>query len=176
MLGNEHWYAVYCKSRHEHMVHERLAAKGIVSYLASYETRAQWGTRQRKTRKNLLPGYVLVQACMDPKIYLAILQTESVVKFVGNLWPKLSWIPDEQVDSMRLLLGAPLPVEEVPYWQAGERVEVIGGPLTGLRGMVASLANRPNRVIVSIDLLRRSMAAEIDAHLLRRVRLRSVAV
>jgi transcription antitermination factor NusG len=173
MLSDEHWYAIYCKSRHERRVHNRLTAKGIVSYLADYETKAQWGPRLRKFTKNLLPGYVLVQACMDPKIYLKILQTESVVKFVGRPYPQLSWIPDKQVQSLRLLLESRCAFDEVSYFnagfKAGDQVEVITGPLAGLRGVVNGPANPKHRVIVSIDLLQRSVALEIDAYLLRRV-------
>jgi transcription antitermination factor NusG len=168
MLGDEHWYAIYCKSRHERKVHDRLTAKGIVSYLADYETRVRWGERLRKFRKNLLPGYVLVRARMDSPIYLAVLQTESVVKFVGRPWPQLSWIPDQQVQSLRLLLESRHEFEEIPYFAAGDAVEVITGPLAGLRGLVSGPANQKHRVIVSIDLLRRSVALEIDAYLLRR--------
>jgi transcription antitermination factor NusG len=57
----------------------------------------------------------------------------------------------------------------VPYWRAGEHVEVVGGPLMGLYGLVAGSANRKHRVIVSIDLLQRSLAVEVDAQFLRRV-------
>jgi transcription antitermination factor NusG len=169
MSSDEHWYAVYCKSRHERRVHDRLTVKGVASYLADYETRVQWGARLRKFRKNLLPGYVLVQARLDPKIYLAILQTESVVKFVGRPWPKLSWIPDEQVQSLRLLLESSHQFEEIPYFNAGDKVEVIAGALAGLQGLINGPANPKHRVIVSIELLRRSVALEIDACLLRRV-------
>jgi transcription antitermination factor NusG len=168
MLGEEHWYAIYCKSRHERRVHDRLTAKGIVSYLADYETRVRWGERLRKFKKNLLPGYVLVRARMDSPIYLAVLQTESVVKFVGRPWPLLSPIPDQQVQSLRLLLESRHQFEEVPYFGAGEYVEVLAGPLAGLRGLVSGPANQKHRVFVSIDLLRRSVALEIDAYLLRR--------
>ena len=164
---DEHWYAIYCKSRHEQRVHCRLMAKGIGSYLADYETRVQWGTRLRKFRKNLLPGYVLVRARMDSQIYLAVLQTESVVNFVGRPWPRLSWIPDEQVQSLRLLLESHHDFQETPYFDAGDGVEVITGPLAGLRGVIAGPANQKHRVIVSVDLLRRSVALEIDSYLLK---------
>ncbi len=39
----------------------------------------------------------------------------------------------------------------------------------GLHGLVAGSANRKHRVIVSIELLQRSPAVEVDAQLLRRV-------
>ncbi|MGH7596974.1 MAG: transcription termination/antitermination protein NusG [bacterium] len=82
--------------------------KGVTTYLADCEMRVQWGERRRKARKNLMPGYVLVQAEMNPRVYLEILQTESVVKFVGKPWSNLSWIPDDQVENLRLLLGVPI--------------------------------------------------------------------
>lgn len=168
-LPESQWYALYCKSRHERQVNDHLVAKNITAYLADCETRVQWGARQRKVRKILLPGYVLVQAKMTAQMYLKVLQTPSVVRFVGKPWPHLSWIPAEQVASLRLLLGSQQAFEEVPYWQSGERIEVIAGPLAGLQGLVAGLPNRKNRVIVSIDLLQRSMAVEVDAHYIRRL-------
>jgi transcription antitermination factor NusG len=166
-LTQEHWYALHCKSRHERQVDARLQAQGFTTYLAEHETVAVWGARRRKVKKNILPGYVLVRAKMEAHTHLRILQTASVVKIVGRQWPRLSWIPDEQVESLRLMLGAKVPVEEVPYWNCGDRVEVVAGPLAGLRGYVTTNEPRRNRVIVSIDLLRRSVAVEVAAQLLR---------
>ncbi len=168
-ITQEHWYALHCKSRHERQVETRLRAQGLTTYLAEHEVLAQWGARRRKVKKNTLPGYVLVRAQMEARTHLNILQTTSVVKIVGKPWPRLSWIPDEQVESLRLMLGASLPVEDVAYWNLGDRVEVTAGPLTGLHGYVTSNDHRRKRVIVSIDLLRRSVAVEVEAHLLREV-------
>lgn len=161
------WYAIYCKSRHERVARDRLVEKGVTVYLAEYETKSLWGTRWRRVRRNLLPGYLLVRAQVDWKTYLEILQTQSVVKFVGRPWPELSWIPDEQVESLQLLLGSKQPFEEVPFLAEGQQVEVRGGPLQGLRGRVLRATNQKNRVIVSIDLLKKSAALEIDGRFLR---------
>ncbi|MGH7495678.1 MAG: transcription termination/antitermination protein NusG [bacterium] len=169
-LRGESWYAIYCISRHERQVNERLNAKGISTFLAEALMRVQWGSRIRKVNKNLLPGYVLVHAQMDPDTYLRALQTPSVVKFVGNPWPNLSWIPDEQVDSLRLLLGSGETFSETPYWKSGDRVEVIAGPLMGLKGLVVTGESRRQRVIVSLDLLQRSLAVEVDSANLRALR------
>ncbi len=168
-LTQDHWYALHCKSRHERQVDARLRAQGLTTYLAEHEAIAVWGARRRKVKKNILPGYVLVRAKMAAHTHLSILQTTSVVKIVGKPWPRLSWIPDEQIESLRLMLGAQVPVEEVSYWNLGDRVEVTSGPLTGLRGYVTTNEHRRNRVIVSIDLLRRSVAVEVEAQLLREV-------
>jgi transcription antitermination factor NusG len=163
------WYAIYCKSRHERQVNDRLRAKGITTFLAESLVRVQWGLRIRKVNKNMLPGYVLVHAHMDSDTYLTTLQTQSVVKFVGKSWPHLSWIPDEQVESLRLLLGSGETFSETPYWKSGDRVEVVAGPLVGMKGHVMTSERRKQRVVVSLDLLRRSLAVEVDSANLRAI-------
>lgn len=134
--------------------------------MADYETRAQWGTRRRKIKKNLLPGYLLVRLDKTVQLYYEILQTSGVVKFVGSAWPHLSFIPDEQVESLQALLGSAQPFAEVPYLNVGDKVEVTAGPLAGLRGRVFAAKEHRSRVIVSIDLLQRSVQVELDSSLL----------
>ena len=168
-LLREQWYAIYCKSRHEQRVHERLMRKNVHTYLATYKTRVQWGTRIRKTTKNLIPGYALVHTQLDPKIYLTILETYGVVKFVGKTWPNLTSIPECQVKNMQLILNGQQEIEKVDYLQKGETVEVLTGPFAGLRGIVKNPKLRLNKIIVSIDLLRTSVAVEIKTELLRRI-------
>ena len=97
------------------MVHERLLEKGYDSYLADYRTRMKHGKRLRIVQINLLPGYVLISAAVTPKVYLDILQTKSVVHFVGRPWPDLSLIPDDQVESLKLLLHSQQRFEEIAY-------------------------------------------------------------
>ena len=162
------WFAIYCKYKHERVVHDSLIAKGVDSFLAEYEARVQWGTRLRKIKKNLLPSYVLVQLPVrTSEIYLRVLQTHGVVKFVGRSWPLLSAIPVEQIESLKLLLGSEKPFEEIAYFEAGETVEVIAGPLAGMTGRVIDPLSRKRRVMISIDLLRRSVAVEVDSVILR---------
>jgi transcription antitermination factor NusG len=164
------WYAIYCKSRHERQAHQKLAAKGVETFIADYETSAQWGARRRKVKKNLLPGYLLVRVNKSPHLYYEILQTPGVVKFVGNPWPHLSFIPDAQVESLQVLLASQQSFLEVPYWSSGDAVEVIAGPLLGFRGRVISVKDNRSRVIVSIDVLQRSVQVELDSSLLARAK------
>lgn len=163
------WYAVYCKSRHERAVSKHVAEKGLSAYVADYETRVLWGRRARRVLRNLLPGYVLLRVNMDSRSYLTILQTPGVVRLVGSHWPRLSWIPDEQMESLQRVLRSQTAFMEVPYWHTGDKVEVSDGPLAGVQGYVAGGTNRANHVVVSIDLLQRSVAVEVEASSLRRL-------
>jgi transcription antitermination factor NusG len=144
-----------------------LTGDGFQTYLAEYETRVLWGTRRRQVKRNLLPSYVFLRASMDAESYVRVLQTPGVVRLVGNTWPRLSWVPDEQIDSLYLLLKSREGFESVAYWQVGDNVEVIGGPLRGLRGLYGGPASQRGRVIVSIDLLQRSLSVQTAASDLR---------
>lgn len=164
------WYAIYCKHKHEWVVADSLSAKGVRSYLAEYETRVQWGMRWRKVCKNMLPGYVLVNLpAHDSAMYLSVLQTHGVVKFVGKPWPRLSAIPLQQVNSVKVLLGSQKHIEETAYYDAGELVTVFAGPLAGLVGRIMYTTCSRSRIVVSIDLLQRSVAVEMDSAFLRRL-------
>ncbi len=172
VTGASSWYAIYCRHKHERVVNEALVTKGIDSYLAEYETRVQWGARCRKIRKNMLPGYVLVNMpARDPDPYLSVLQTHGVVKFVGKPWPCLSAIPTQQVNNVKMLLGSQKQFEETAFFNAGEPVAVFAGPLTGMVGRIMYTTCRKSRIVVSIDLLQRSVAVEIDSAFLRRLQL-----
>jgi transcription antitermination factor NusG len=149
------------------MVAERLIGNGLHAYVAEYETRVLWGARRRQIKTNLLPGYVFVEAAMDLERYVRLLQTPGVVKLVGNPWPRLSWVPVEQFKSLQLVLKSRERFENEAFWQPGDNVEVIAGPLKGVRGLYSSMANEKGRVIVSIDLLHRSLSVEVGASDLR---------
>jgi transcription antitermination factor NusG len=79
-------------------------------------------------------------------------------------------VPEEQILSLQLLLKSQEKFESVAYWRVGDGVEVVAGPLKGARGVYAGMANQQGRVILSIDLLQRSLSVEVDASDLRWVR------
>jgi len=168
------WYAIYCKSRHERQVNQRLVALGVETFLADYTTRVHWGARVRSVQKNLLPGYLLVRLGPVWQRYHEILQIPGVVKFVGNIWPNLSSIPHEQIASLQVMLGSQLVFTEIAYLSAGDEVEVVAGPLAGIYGRVLSRKNRNCRVFISVDLLKRSIQVEVDPALLAPVREKTV--
>jgi len=151
-------------------VADRLTGDGFQTCLAEYETGVLWGTRRRQVKRNLLPGYLFLQARLTVEGYVRVLRTPGVVKLVGNPWPRLSWVPEEQIESLRLLLKSRERFESVAYWRVGDKVEVMAGPLKGLRGLYGGMAGQKGRVIVSIDLLQRSQSVEVGASDLRWLR------
>jgi transcription antitermination factor NusG len=154
-----HWYAVYTRSRHEKVVHQALEAAGIGSYLPLRRVLSQWKDRRRWVRKPLFPGYLFVKA-PDERLW-TVRDIAGVVCIVGQ-GPDPTPVPAAQVESVRRMMEDAAQADPWPYMKEGTRVRVIAGPLIGLEGFVVERKNQC-RLIVSVDLLGRSVATEIEA-------------
>jgi len=78
-------------------------------------------------------------------------------------------IPNEEIDAIQRFVGSGLPVEPWPFLNVGETVVVEYGSLTGLEGVLTEVKNR-HRLVVSLTLLQRSVAVEIDRDCVRPVK------
>ena len=56
-----------------------------------------------------------------------------------------------------------LPAQPWPYLEAGDRVRIRAGALRGLEGILISVKGN-QRLVLSVTLLRRSVAVELDSH------------
>lgn len=152
------WYAVYTHSRHEKRVAEQLYRLNIVAYLPLYTTTHRWNNRRAQVELPLFPGYVFVQTPLAER--LRVLQIPSVAYFVS-----LKGVPvplaDDELNSIRDCLSRKMNAEPWEYLQPGSRVRVIAGPLSGLEGVILR-QNGSTRFVVSIDLIMRSMAINVE--------------
>ena len=64
------------------------------------------------------------------------------------------------------LLHSGLPILPYPYLQEGQRVRITGGPLADTEGIVVRLNPKKGVLVVSVNLLRRSVAVQLDCTLL----------
>ena len=110
-------------------------------------------------KKPLFPGYLFARLAWD-RLWLAR-ATRGVVHLVND-GEKPVPVPEEQVLAVRELIERPVAVDPWPYMQEGDRVLVKSGPLIGLEGFFVSWKNE-TKLVISVDLLGRSVAAEVDA-------------
>jgi transcription antitermination factor NusG len=153
-----HWYAVYTRANHEKRVAEQLAHRLVECFLPSYDSVRRWKDRKIRLQLPLFPGYVFVRIQLfdQPQI----LQLPSVVRLVGfNGGPTA--LPDEEIQAMQNGLKRGVCARPHPYITVGRRVRVVCGPLAGLQGILLKRKNRA-RVIVSLDLIQRSVAVEVS--------------
>ena len=71
-------------------------------------------------------------------------------------------VSDEQIQGVKTLVFSTLEFDPYPYLTVSDRVEILRGPLRGLRGVLLEKKNR-YKFILSVDLIQQSVACEIDA-------------
>jgi len=153
-----HWYAVYTCANHEKRVAAQFADRAIEHYLPQYSTVSRWKDRTVLLQRPLFPGYLFVHLELRNK--LEVQRVPGVVGLVGFSGAP-SVVPEEEVDRVRELLGQGVRVEPHPFLAVGRRVRVKRGPLSGLEGI---LVRRKSglRFVLSVELIQRSMAVEMD--------------
>lgn len=154
------WYAVYTRSRHEKLVHQAVRERGIESLLPLRNVLSQWKDRRKWVQKPLFPGYLFVRV---KRMQLSVVtMVRGVAYIVGNEAEPIC-VPDEQVEAVRRLVEGPYPVEFWPLLQKGKRVRVTIGPLAGLETYIVARRGRAKcRLVVTVELLGRSVSVEID--------------
>ena len=112
----------------------------------------------------MFPGYLFVRATMEKERYIAILKVRGIVRVLEAGWTRLTPVPDEDIDAIQRLVDAEVPVFPHPHLQHGDRVRVIDGPLSGIEGIFVQDKPSRGRLVVSVDLLGRSVATEMDVN------------
>ena len=155
------WYCLHTRSRHEEVVYHHLEDKRIQTFLPKLEVWSRRKDRRKKIQKALFPGYVFVHEILDPHHRLEILKTPGVVKILGNeKGPEP--VPDIQIESIQTILGGKSAVSPFPYLREGQIVRVVEGPLKGSEGFLLKIKEGKEKLVISVDLLQRSVAVEID--------------
>jgi transcription antitermination factor NusG len=155
----ERWYAAHTRGRHEKQVSRQLDEKRVDHFLPLYRSVRRWKDRRKEIELALFPGYVFVH--IDLRDRLPVLQIPSVVSFVC-FGGRPAALDDQDIETLQKGLANGLSTVPFPYLQAGRKVRVKGGPLAGFTGFVVRKKDK-FRVVLSIDLIQRSVAVEVDA-------------
>ena len=169
------WYAIRSYSGHENKVKAYIENEvkladpklhmneHIVSVIVPsekvYEMRD--GKKRTKTR-NFFPGYVLIRCMMDKETKHLILNTPSVISFVG---PKNTPVPLRD-DEVRKILGRmeekkDLETPEVRF-RSGDPVRVIDGPFNTFSGFVQEVNQEKMKLKVMVSIFGRKTPVELD--------------
>jgi len=153
------WYAIQTLSRHEKLVRDQLARRNVENFLPTIKRLSQWTDRKKEVEVPLFAGYCFARLSWADR--LTVLQSQGVVRFVGSTAGPEP-VLDEEIDSLRNLLNNSSEYICYPYLKEGMLVEVTGGPLRGIKGRLVREA-RCARLVLSITLIQRAVAIEIDA-------------
>lgn len=153
-----HWYAAYTTARHERVVAQQLAERHVETFLPLYRSLHRWADRRKLVELALFPSYVFVK--INPRDKLRVLQVPSVVHIV-SFNGQLAELPETEINALRNGLEHDVYAEPYPYLRVGKRVRVVRGPMTGTEGILVRKKDK-YRVVITIDVLMRSVAVEID--------------
>jgi transcription antitermination factor NusG len=157
-LREVHWYVVYTAANHEKKVAAELERRSVKSFLPVYHSLRRWQDRRVKLELPLFPGYVFVHFALQER--LRVLQVPGVVRLVG-FGACATPLSERDIARIREIIDQGLRTEPHPYLTAGRHVRVKAGPLAGLEGIIVK---RKNKVcfVVSVELIQRAMAVEVD--------------
>jgi transcription antitermination factor NusG len=160
--GRLFWYCIHTRSRHEDVVYQRLSDKKIQAFLPKMEVWSKRKDRRKKIQKALFPGYLFVYENMNPIHGLEILKTPGVVKILGNEVGPMP-VPETQIESIKKILNGKAAVSPFPYLKEGQLIRVVDGPLRGCEGFLVKIKEQKEKLVISIDLLQRSVSVEIES-------------
>lgn len=156
--GREAWFALRVKPRHEKSVSLALKMKGYEEFLPLYTAKHRWSDRYKEVTQPLFSGYTFCY--FDPERRLPILRTVGVKAIIGYGNGPVA-VEEQEIEAVQAIIQSGLSAVPCPDIEVGEIVRLKDGPLCGLEGVLKQYRDS-ERLVVSVTLLRRSVAVEID--------------
>ena len=153
------WYAVRVRSNFESTTSNSLQNKGYEVFAPSYRVRRRRKDRSVTLDLPLFAGYIFCRFNHENR--LPILKTPGLVHVVGVGGNPMS-LSDEEIAAILRLTASGVLVQPWPYMQSGDIVRITSGGLAGLEGILIKSKGQ-NRLVLSVTLLQRSVATEVEA-------------
>ncbi|MET0216258.1 MAG: transcription termination/antitermination NusG family protein [Vicinamibacterales bacterium] len=163
-MNAESWYAIWTRSHCERLVEQQLTARGFLPFLPEVATPRQ---NARRTPRNhgkaaMFPGYLFVRDAMTKERYVEMLGVRGIVRVLEDGWTRLTPVPESDIDAIRHIIESGVAVFPHPLLRHGDRVRVVNGSLSGIEGIFVTDSQQKGRLVVTIDLLGRSVALEVS--------------
>ncbi len=136
------YFVIRTKTRADRQVRDRLLAYGF-----------------KPLSLRFLPGFCFARFHPSQRLQIgAITGVHSIVGFAA----KPSAVDEEELEALVRVSDERLPVGPAPFPATGRPCRLIAGPLEGVRGVLMGVREKP-LVVMSLSLLQRSIAVEVDA-------------
>ena len=152
------WFAVRTRGRHEKKVERELDQRGIEAFLPLLPRWSQWKDRRQRVEFPLFPGYCFARFALGERLrVLTVIGAAGLVGVDGRPEP----IPDSEIIAVQQLVQSRLEFDTHPFLTEGMEVEVVRGPLAGVRGRLVR-KDRAASLVLSINLIQQ--AAVVHVH------------
>jgi transcription antitermination factor NusG len=143
-----------------------LSGKGYQTLLPTYRVKKNWRGRLREVNAPLFSGYIFCQ--FDAQNRLPVLVTPGVISVVGRGKIPVP-VEDGEIAAIQTVVSSGFQAEPWPFLELGQKVRIESEALQGLEGILVHFKGN-HRIVLSVSLLRRSVALEIDRSCVRPLR------
>jgi len=157
------WYAVQVRSRKEGSIALQLENRGIECFLPKFTSVRRWSDRLKEIDQPLFPGYLFCRFHLDHR--QPLLLTPGVMQILGTGKAPTA-VPTSEIASLQQAVLAGVPRQPWPFIEVGQQVQVVYGSMSGLQGILLNFKGS-HRVVLSVSLLQRSVAFEVDVSWVR---------
>jgi transcriptional antiterminator RfaH len=155
------WHVLHTRSRQEKALADDMTALGVACYLPLVRHVRYHGGRKAIVELPLFPGYLFLRGAAEDAYRADRTRRVAQILKVQDQ-QRIDW----ELRNLHLALGQDAPLAAYPALRKGVRVEVIGGPLRGLQGMVEDRSKR-DRIILQVLMLGQAVSVEIEGSLLQ---------
>ena len=156
------WFVLWTRSHCEQLVHDQLITKGFQPFLPTIEVWSRRAGARRRVRVPMFSGYLFLNDVLDKYRDVEVRKARGLVSILGEGWDRRAVVPSRDVEAIRRVVNAKLRVRPHPYLRRGQRVRITRGPMADVEGVLLRINDNKGVVILSVDLLQRSVAVEID--------------
>ena len=156
------WFAVHTRSRHEKKIASQLSDKCITTFVPAVREIHRWTDRLKTVEMPLFPCYVFLCVKGWREIHQQIVRTPGVFQWVTS-HGEPAQIPDSEIEAVRKMLDTGVEITPYPFLKVGRKVRIRGGCLKGVEGILVK-KNKDSRLLVSINLIQRSMSIPLQGY------------
>ena len=158
VAADQPWLALQVRSRWERKAASLLSEKGYETFVPLYGSMRSWSDRRKLVQLPLFPGYVF---CREREgAQGAILTTPGVMRFVG-VGGKPAAVDKDELGAVQKMVDSGAAIHPHLYLRKGDAVEIVSGPLEGLKGFVIA-SQEGARIVVSVTLLQRAVCVDLE--------------
>jgi transcription antitermination factor NusG len=157
-VTNHPWYGIRTRTNYEKLAATVLESKGYQQFLPVYRFRRRWSDRVVESEKALFPGYVFCR--FDANNRLPIMTTPGVMSVIG-FGNEPAPLNESEIEAVHAVMNSGLAAKPCPFLREGQRVRFRRGSLEGVEGILVKKESEW-RLVVSIEMLQRSVAVEVD--------------
>ncbi len=161
------WFAINTKFKCEKFVAQQLQKKNIDAYLPVIKKTKRYKRKIKNYEIPLINSFIFVN--INKNQYVPTLETEYVFKFLKQGKDLIS-IPEEEIQILKRVAGDCVLAEisDPNKLSKGDSVEVVLGPLTGMKGIVLDKAGKKS-FYVELKTIGYVLKIKVDFTLLRTV-------